>query len=484
MGLVALKDNGLATKINLFSLLAAIAVILFLPLRKEIWYDETVSVLCAKGISHDSPLLFADSTTVSSETLNRLNTSANVFDATVNDNANSYLYNIGLHWFTVIAGNSIMAYMLFSKLIAIATLLSFFLLCRQFFGNSFFTTLAFVFFACDAEFVGMSHEIRAYAMGILFITLAGIYFFRFLDQNKPIHLFLTGIFSVAAVLSHFLSVYIVLVFLGAMLLYKKAALLNLKNVLAVVLPVGLIALYFYFAYPGLQTMDRQNHQIQQKALAGGFSLLEVFVRALKFTAINLKVIFPAFINNKLVTLFSFFFAAILFISGLRLAKQKEQSRMLCLLLALAAGSSLFLGALCIKSHHYTALYYRYFSFCLPFCSLYIAYLFYLLYSGGKIKYQYTIVLVSLLAIPSLVFFAITASTKPNHVKYNHPGIAVKIQSDKVSRITVPEWRDALLINSLLPEQYKISYFCDPKADSFTLLSAKGEEKMPVYRLAE
>ena len=248
---VAQHGNGLAQKINIFCVLFGIAIILFLPLKKEIWYDETISVLCAKGLSHDTPLQFADSSVVSSETINRLNTNANVFEATVNDNANSYLYNIGLHWFSSVCGNSIGAYMLLTKLLAIASILAFFMLCRQILGNNYFTTLALILFNCDIDFIGMSHEIRAYSMGILFITLAGIYFFRFLKDDKPLHLFLTGLFSVAAILTHFLSVYIILVFLGAMLLYKKASLFNLKNIVAIMIPVALIAFYFYLAYPAL-----------------------------------------------------------------------------------------------------------------------------------------------------------------------------------------------------------------------------------------
>ena len=159
----------------------AIIIVLILPLKKEIWYDETVSVLCARGISHDAPMLFANTNVVSSVALAQLNTPANVFNATVNDNANSFLYNICLHWYTAVAGNSITSYMLFSKLLAIATLIAFYFLCGLFFGRgSPFTSVAIMLLAIDIDFIGMSHEIRAYQMGILFVTLAAIYFYKFI----------------------------------------------------------------------------------------------------------------------------------------------------------------------------------------------------------------------------------------------------------------------------------------------------------------
>ena len=90
-------NSGLAKKINIFCLLAAIIAVLLLPLKKEIWYDETISMQCSKGISSDAPSLFANTNTTNSETLAGLNTAGNVFNATVLDNGNSYLFNIGLH---------------------------------------------------------------------------------------------------------------------------------------------------------------------------------------------------------------------------------------------------------------------------------------------------------------------------------------------------------------------------------------------------
>ncbi len=133
---------GIAKKINIFCLLAAVAAVLILPLRKEIWYDETVSMLCSKGINHDSPALMGNTTTMNSATLEQMNTLGNVYKATVLDNANSFVYNMKLHYFTMLFGNSIAVYMLFSKLCAIVTLLAFFALCRLVFKDSIFTAVA------------------------------------------------------------------------------------------------------------------------------------------------------------------------------------------------------------------------------------------------------------------------------------------------------------------------------------------------------
>ncbi len=476
------RKRGLTEIINLVCLITGIFIIILLPLKKEIWYDETVSILISKGISPDTKQLFADNTPVSSATLHQFNTIPHVFEATVSDNANSFIYNLALHWYTQLCGNTIAGYMWFSKLIAIATLIAFWFLCKLFFNNNIFTSVAILLLSTDIDFVAMSHEIRAYAMGILFITLAAVNFYKFMYRaEKPVWLFLTGLFSVAAVLCHFLSVYVVVVFLVALIYNKGRALFATKNIIAIVMPVLMIAAYFLGTYSGLQTMSRQNHEIQERALAAGFSNLEVMSRAMKFTAVNLKLVFPSFMGSRQVIIMSFLLAVALYGAGIKLAKDKEQKSTLHLLLALSAGSSIFLALLCAKSHHYTALYYRYFSFCLPFCCLFVAYLLYLFFTSPRIKNAIASGIAVVIILPSvLLFVQWVKNTKPVQ-KYNFTDVAGIITASGYNKIEVPQWRDAFLINALLPDGYKIDYFRNPAATEFTVYKAEGITKIPVIR---
>ena len=211
--------------INILCLLAAIFLILLLPQKKEIWYDESVSMMCSNGLSGRDPARLADKKIINSVEFHAMNTPGNVFAATVDDNANSFLYNMGLHWFLETSGNSIAAYMMFSKLCGIATLLAIFLLTVTLAGRSLFTALAIVLMATDQVFVGMSHEVRAYALGIAFVCLAGVFYFRFINgRQRTYNLLLVGLFLAAAILSHFLSVYIVAFFVLSLLFTMGAKL--------------------------------------------------------------------------------------------------------------------------------------------------------------------------------------------------------------------------------------------------------------------
>jgi len=475
-------STALARKINIFCLLAAIVLVLALPFKKEIWYDETVSIRCSKGISHDAPSLLSNLDAASSADLAQLNNVANVFNATVLDNGNSFLYNICLHWFTLLFGNSLTAYMLLSKLCAIASLIAFYVLCNLFFRNSIFTSVAILFLATDNNFMGMSHEIRAYSMGIFFVTIAAIYFFKFLyEKESPFYLFLTGIFSVCAILSHFLSVYVILVFLGALLFTKKARLFSGKNIVAMLIPITLLATFFYFSYTGLKLMSTQNHQIQVRNASHSFSIWEAIQRSVKFTAINFKAVFPAFGNRPIVTIISFLMVFALYVIGIKVTSNIAEKNRLHLLFLLGAAGSLFLLVLSMKAQHYTSLYYRYYSFCVPFCCLFMAYLLFIFFSSPKFSSLATGGIIAITLFPAGLLFLLGVLSARPQLAYNHLVVADKIVQEKITKMEVPDWENSLLVQCFLPKGYKIDYVRNLNSPNFTLYKANTIERIPVIK---
>jgi hypothetical protein len=474
--------GSLARRINILCLLAAIILVLVLPFKKEIWYDETVSIRCSKGISHDTPSILSNPDAANSADLARLNTAANVFNATVLDNGNSFLYNICLHWFSLLFGSSIAVYMLLSKLCAIAALIAFYALCNQFFNNSIFTSIAILFLAADNNFIGMSHEIRAYSMGIFFVTIAAVYFVKFLyEKESPFYLFLTGMFSACAILSHFLSVYIIVVFLCVLLFTKKGKLFSGRNMIAMLLPIAILAAFFYFSYTGLQIMNTQNQQIQAKYVSHSFSIWEAVVRTVKFTAINFKVVFPAFGNRPVVTFISFLAVLALYITGVKATSNMAEKRTLHLLFTSGAAGSLFLLILSMKEQHYTSLYYRYYSFCAPFCCLFMAYLMFVVFKSPKIYSIAKCGLVAATIVPAGVLFLLGVLSARPQPAYNHAAVANEIVQEKITKMEVPDWENALLIQCFLPGGYKLDYIRNPNSPYFTLYAADTTEKIPVIK---
>ncbi len=474
-------NSDTVKKLNIACLLLVICCVLFYPAKKNIWYDETVSVLCAKGLYYTDGNALTALPLNTSVALEQQNTLSEAYTCTIIDNGNSLLYNEGLHFFTMLSGNSFSSYLLYSKLCAIATLLAFFALCSLFMEGSIFTSLALLLLTSDTIFWGMAQEVRAYEMGMLMVTLATTFFYKYMYKgDRPYHLFLTGMFAVAAILSHYLSVYIILVLLAFILFVKRTSLFSAKNILAIAIPVTIVGIYFYSAAKGFGTMQNQNNALKAKQSEELFSVTQVVLRSLKFGALNFKTVFPAFNGSAGIVIVSFLMVIALYFGALKFSKTPKEKRNLHLLFILGVSSSIFLAALSIKSHHYTALYSRYYTFCVPFATLFVAYALKVLYDG--VNKNLATGLVAIIVIPCLALLAMGAIKRKTHVKYNHLEVAGKISNEKINKITVPDWTDAFLLQSFLPSGYKIEYKIDSASTNFVLFHENKTDTIKVIRI--
>jgi hypothetical protein len=481
-GMSLFLTPGRVKNINLLCLLLAICCMLFLPLKKEMWYDESVSVLISKGISHDSPAEFANLTSITSDTLHTINNFGNVFHATIVDNGNSFLYNECLHWFTGVFGNNISIYLLFSKLCGVASLIAFFFLCGLLFDGNLFTSISLILFASDKIFWGMGHEIRAYQMGIFFVIMAVAYCYKFLYKaEKPVYLLLTGLFSVGAILCHYLSVYIVLVLISYLIAAKKTRLFAPKNLVQLLIPIAIIAVYFYFAYTGFVHMGSQNKAIKERLGAEGYSIVKAFFLSMKFTVNNFKVVFSSFNGSNVIILISFLLLACLYVLAMNMSTQKEQKRNLNFLMILGLSGSVFLALLSVKSQHYTALYARYYSFAVPFTSLFAGYALSIMFGNPKSNKVFAGLVATIIIIPCVLVYMVGMLKNKPTVSYNHTAIAKEIANNSVTVIEVPGWNEAFLVSGFMPKGYKVEYRLNAASGDFILHKQSGIDKIPLIR---
>jgi len=468
-----LHSNIIKT-INFLVLFASVLLVLFLPYKKEIWYDETISMMCSKGVNPGGPTVFSNPDRCSSEQLQQVNTVSNVFAATVVDNSNSFLYNVSLHWFTSVFGNALSTYVLLSRIIGALTLLVVFILSVSLLGNSLFVSLVSILLYTDIDFVGMSHEVRAYIMGMMLSSLAGISFFRYINNgSKPFSLFITALVSVAAVLTHFLSVYVVLVFVLSLLVIYKKQFFTLRNIIAISLPVLLIVIFFYFSMTGLEIMSIQNAKIKSLSVIHGFSYVKVLIGTLKFFSLNFKFVLPAFINKSIVIMLSAASVLGVYYLAIRKAVNATVRRNLHLLFILGSSSSIFLAFLCFKSQHYTALYYRYHSFSIPFSTLFVVYALWVITKGISNKRIIPVGLVSVFLFPCILYYVVAIRSRNPKMSYNHLKVAEEIVNNNITEIEVPEWADIYLIHSAMPAGYKVDYVRNNLSVDFTLRNAGG-----------
>jgi hypothetical protein len=111
----------------------------------------------------------------------------------------------------------------------------------------------------------------------------------------------------------------------------------------------------------------------------------------------------------------------------------------------------------------------------------MAYLISVLFKNNKISRVFNWGVLLVIMLPSLgLSFIANLKTKPKF-HYNYNFVAQKIVRDNVLKIEVPEWKDAFMFQSLLPEGYKIDYVLNPASLYFTLYNANTEEKVLVIK---
>jgi len=457
-----------------------------MPTKKQIWYDETVSILCSKGISHNTKNELATVKNTNNTELNKLNNSRNVFQATLTDNGNSYLYNILLHYYSEIVGNSTFKFMMLSVILGIGALIAFYFLCTHIFGTSILTSVCLVMLMEDSVFWGMAHEIRAYELGILFVTLSGLFIYRFIYTNeKSTYLFLGTLFAVCAVLSHYLAVYVLLVFVAGLLIVKWRSLFRIPNLIAIAIPAMFLAIYIFMSIRGFTIMNRQNDTITKLRATELFSLSGVFSRSLKLTAISFKSVLPAFKSSVVFSGIAMLFVIGIAIYSYTCTSSKNEKSKFSFFLFAGAGASVFLTALSIISHHYTALYNRYYSFSVPFTTIFIIYSFKIIYDSKKLSPILVTALLFLFFIPESYLHISGLRAKGPSVKYNHSQIADKIYAENIHELWVPKWRDALLVNCFIADNYLLNYHLGNTSDSsFVLLKNNVADSVRVVAIDE
>jgi hypothetical protein len=196
---------------------------------------------------------------------------------------------------------------------------------------------------------------------------------------------------------------------------------------------------------------------------------------------NFKMVFPAFSSGTPVIVISFLAAVALFVIGWLATGSRHEKTTLKLVFALGAVSTVLLLVLSLKSGHYTSLYFRYHSFALPFCSLAVTYILFVVFKNNRMSTIFKYALPLVVILPSFVFFGRSVFRESTNIHYNHPAIAAVIEKNKLTRVGVPEWQDAFLLQSLLPQGYKIDYFRSTKGKFFILYKQTGTELIPAIK---
>ncbi len=460
-------ETGIAKRVNLFVLVACVVLTVALCPKKQLYFDEPFQIMCSHGITLGNVEQFTNMGTFTSADLNKENTFHNVFML----GADSIHY-VMLHYLNLAFGNDLRVDVYFSVFWGILTLIAFYVLCRKIIGDNIYTSVALVLFFTDILFLNQTYSIRHYIMSLFVAIISGIYFFKYLFEEKSFkNLLWLGIWCALGIISHYFTIYIIVVYPVAILLEEKAKFFTGKKILALAIPVVLLLVYFQFHWNPLQSSDYYNHYIKTNRVKvdHSVSIADAFSLLLKSVAVNFQVYYPLFRDKALVRIGSFLLVIALYVIGIwKLVPEKEDRKKYHLLFALGIFSSLFVTVMAVKTKNNMLFSYRYFLFSIPFCVLFVT-MFIKNLCASKLNIVLNVAIVALLVAPGFYkFIAAHRGHYDNGLECNQLVAVDEIVKKGLHKMDVPRTEDAVFINSMLPANYNMTYTLQTQTDSATL----------------
>ena len=469
-------NTGTVKKINLFVLLACMVLTVALRPKKQLYFDEPFQIMCSKGITLGNVDQFTKLGTFTSADLDKENTFHNVFMR----GADSIHYVL-LHYLTAMFGNDLNVYVYFSLLWGLLSLVAFYVLCRKVIGENIYTSGALVLFFTDIMFLNQTYSIRHYIMGLFVTIMSGIYFFKYLFEEKSFkNLLWLGTWCAAGIITHYFTIYIIMVYPVAILLEEKAKFFTWKKVTALAIPVVALLVYFQFHWNPLQATDYYQHYIKSQHIKinNNIGFRPAVSQFLRSVAVNFQVYYPLFKAKMPVLVGSALMVLLVYVVGLwKLLPGTEDKKKFNLLFAMGILSCFFITIMAVKTKNNMLFSFRYFLFSMPFCVLFISLFIRQLCAQASVNLVLKIAVVALLVAPG--FFKFLAAHRryvDNGLECNQLVVVHEIENKGLHKMEVPRTVDAVFINSLLPANYDMTYKLNTATDSATLFTGNTTEK--------
>ena len=461
-------NTGTVKKINLFVLLACMVLTVALRPKKQLYFDEPFQIMCSKGITLGNVDQFTKLGTFTSADLDKENTFHNVFMR----GADSIHYVL-LHYLTAMFGNDLNVYVYFSLLWGLLSLVAFYVLCRKVIGENIYTSVALVLFFTDIMFLNQTYSIRHYIMGLFVTIMSGIYFFKYLFEEKSFkNLLWLGIWCALGIVSHYFTIYVILVYPVAILMEEKIGFFTWKKMLALGIPVVFLLAYFLFHQNPLQSTNYYQHYVKSQHIKindniGFWPAVSQFMRSV---AVNFQAYYPLFKDKLAVRVGSAMIVILVYIVGLwKLLPGAEDKKKFNLLFVMGIFSCFFITVMAVETKNNMLFSYRYFLFSMPFCVLFITLFIRQLCVQGKVNLALKIAVVAVLVAPGLYkFIATHRRQNTNWLECNQLTAVHEIKNKGVHKMQVPRAVDAVFINSLLPVNYNMAYILNTASDSAAL----------------
>ena len=449
-----------------------------------IWNDEQATVLISQG---ETRYFLTGKNSITSLDLDRFtniqrhaqNTLPNIVRATINDNGNSFAYNLLLHYWIAAFGKNDLSVRLLALMFGLLIIPFAYRFSLLLFKNKNASLVIALLFAIHPLFMEYSMMCRAYTMGTFFSLLSSYLFYRIITSQADNKTYLFYALSVGiSLLTHYLTSYVFIAHGIIFLLSVRDKTIWTKYIVAGLLVIAIFGSWMYAAgSKGFKILKYQNENSKLKAqqykpgdtgeaaftlpptpkniLTGWVEVwLQLFSNQLKYWNLRIRMI-------SVLLILPFF----LIVAMIRQQRRDPAALKIIIgLLIMTFTQTLYATAESLRSGHCKPFHPLYSNFAVPYALILLGYAIYTCYQRSNLK-MITIIFTS-------AIFAITvASYIPTYrnareiypAKNFHQISAGEIvkQYRKGDTVSIKTNIDAKLINLYLPDNIEI----DQKIDS-------------------
>ncbi len=206
-----------------------------------VWYDEQISILIANGQNHvELP------TTFNNSKFSETNTLDGVLKSTISDNGNSIAYNVVLHFWLSLFGNSDFNARILSLIFSVISIIVAYKFSNAYFNNRSLSLLVALMFAVHPLLVHFGQETRVYSMALLFSFLSSYYFFHIVFEKASVYYYLLySTTTFISLTSHYLSAPIFIAHLIIFVVYTRDKQIWIKYISSGILTLGLFSSWLF-----------------------------------------------------------------------------------------------------------------------------------------------------------------------------------------------------------------------------------------------
>jgi uncharacterized membrane protein len=453
---------------------------LFMLTAYGIWHDERVSVLISHGLHHSQPVLGE----ITPAGLHASNNLASVVDATILDNGNGLLYNIILHYWIQLLGDSDFAIRFLSVFLSVLCIPFIHAFAEKLFASRRIAIAAAFMFAIHPLLIAYAQQARPYALATFFTILSSTIFLNIIRDRATFSTYVWyAMWSSCALLTHYLTSYVLLSHAVIFVLEVSSSRTWINYFLFGCLVVLVFATWMINGgLEGMKVLDQQNarYALQASNYVEGQKSFAMPATMKNIVTGWVQVWLQVFGNQyqsfgfriREIGVMVFIPLVLIIAFARRVRKLMVQRKKMAMLLVLVFFQTVFATVLALRAGHCISFQTLYASFAVPYACVLLAWILVELFQEER--FANLSIALSILIYGIMLSSCFTTYLNTNAIFPDSNGHARKadelLDMPAGSRVAIKSSMDLQLIGIYMPERSDVFLYVDQNVvdDSYSV----------------